>query len=361
MAVRKTTAEGGKAAPPLKERPPPKSPDRRQEAKGAARSVARKFIRGLVLIMLCLAAIGLATGGYSLYLLYQDLQLMREELSEQGSALTKLNEGRLFERLNGLTSQLDELRGENGVLTNQLEIQQTANSLLSNRLNNLEEEVLLLDAETLGQQRLRELIYLAEQRRQLGESSYQILRLLQQARSLALTQPNSASLSLLEAINLDLAEYQAIPVPNKTRILVELDDALRLAPELPRLTETEEAENTEEAPPSDYLGRMKNALASLGNYIRVYRIRNDLVLTGEEAKLVEMSLMVRILQAQLAVLQGEERFYQSTVRAARQLVEDSYPPSLTKDELVMKLSHLAEMNVQPGALPLLHSAALLAR
>ncbi len=318
-----------------------------------------RLVKGAIILVLWIAAIAFVVGGsYGIYSLYQEVQLVNEELVRQKNELAELSQQRLAERLNETSRQLSSLRDEYLSLNRQLTLQENVNRLLNTRLGALEEEIPLIDIESLEQQRLRELVYLAEQHRQLGESPYPIIKLLQQAYSIALV--HSESLSLIEAINLDLARYQTISTINKTRALIELDRLLELAPQLPRLVESDQAE---EPSPNDYLAGLKDVLASLGDYIRIYRIEDSakFSLTEEEARLLELALLIRIMQAQSAVLQGEEDFYYHAIESANELVQDYYPSSSIKSRLIARLSRLAAMTIKPEPLPPLHSAALLVR
>jgi len=345
----------------LKSKALPKTSQATSKSKQRAGGVliVRKLVKRLVIFIFWIVAILFVFGsGYGFYNLYQGVQLVNEELTRQKDELAELNQQGLAERLNETSRQLNSLRSEYLSLNQQLALQENVNRLLNTRLGALEEEIPLLDVESLEQQRLRELIYSAEQHRQLGESPYPVIRLLQQAYSIALT--HSGSLSLIEAINLDLAKYQTISTINKTRALIELDDALKLAAQLPHLVESPQME---EPSPNDYLDRLKNVFASLGDYIRVYKIEDStkFSLTEEEARLLELTLLVRIMQAQLAILQGEEDFYYHAVESANELVQNYYPPSSIKSKFIDRLSHLAEINIKPESLPPLHSAALLTR
>jgi len=342
-----------------------KSKDLPRTSKGANKSkqrallIIRKLVKGLAIFVFWIAAILFVFGsGYGIYNLYQDVQLVNEELTRQKNELAALNQQGLAERLNETSRQLNSLRNEYLSLNQQLALQENVNRLLNTRIGALEEEIPLLDVESLEQQRLRELIYSAEQHRQLGESPYPIIKLLQQAYSIALA--HSGSLSLIEAINLDLAKYQTISTINKTRALIELDDALKLVPQLPHLVESAQMEGPS---PDNYLDRLKHVFASLSDYIRVYKIEGStkFSLTGEEVRLLELTLLVRIMQAQLAILQGEEDFYYHAVESANELVQNYYPPSSIKSKFIDRLSHLAEITIKPEPLPPLHIAALLTR
>ena len=335
-----------------------KSKQQRRRRLLILRRLAR-LARGTAILILWIVVILFVVGGsYGVYSLYQEVQLVNEELVRQKNELAELSQQKLAERLNETSRQLSSLRDEYLSLNRQLTLQENVNRLLNTRLGALEEEIPLLDFESLEQQRLRELVYLAEQHRQLGESPYPIIKLLQQAYSIALV--HSESLSLIEAINLDLARYQTISTINKTRALIELDRLLELAPQLPRLVESDQAE---EPSPNDYLAGLKDVLASLGDYIRIYRIEDSakFSLTEEEARLLELALLIRIMQAQSAVLQGEEDFYYHAIESANELVQDYYPSSSIKSRLIARLSRLAAMTIKPEPLPPLHSAALLVR
>ena len=319
----------------------------KDEAVSQGKGVQGLFAKLVSFLSLCLI---LAVIGYGFYHLQRTLQSVEEKLSIQETGLEKLHKWNLPHLVATLKEELNGIKKEN--------------ERLNERLNALEAELSRIDPHSIWKQRLQELVYLAAQKRRLRDDPYQILSLLNQAHSLAMAQPGSASLSLVQALIADIAAYKNIPISNKSNILAQLDDLMLEVSSLPHFPEVQfnRQEEREVNNETDYLTKLKDAFINLGSYVRIYKKEGEAarLLTEEEARLIEMSARVRIMQAQLAVLQDEEEFYYAVLSSLYETLKTSYPPHPLKTQIMEQLISLSQETIKDKPLPPLLSAAVLA-
>lgn len=271
-----------------------------------------------------------------------------------------------------LTRQAGEL-GEVGTMRERQEAAMTElrqrkeqEEILMGRIHSLTSKLSTLEPQLIQRHQMRQLIYLAERQRHLDASAEQVLNLLSQARSIALNHPGTASISLLQALAADIQTYQNIPVPERSRIVQELDVFLMETRSLPRFPifveqerAAEDAEDSFLSPEGqEYFMRLKNAFAHLSDFVRIYKREENAqrFLTEEEERLIRLVIASKVLQAQLAAMQGEEELYRGMIAKLSEMLSLYYPSSDVKIRLLAQLEDLKQQDIKSPSLPALRSA-----
>ncbi len=320
---------------------PPKQREKQREPKPAPKSETKRkeasssgFGSGAVLaIFISLVAIGVAS--YPAYLMWQETQNPAE-------VQTDVRVEGLIGDVAGLGNQVAGLSERQAELMSQSDAGQSATQAqlkaLESRLAS-ELEVMRDQFGTTSQDWLyaevEYLIRMANQRALMEQDTEAALHLLTSADRIVRDAEGLTAHALREALALDIAALQAVNRPDVQGIFLKLSGLVSQVPNLKRNTPTyttPESVDLNVAPPTGWLDRiqrlMTNAASRLSELVDFRRDDVEIrpILPPAEEYYLRQNLTMKLQMAQLALLEGDNAVFRSSVESAAVWVSDYFQP-----------------------------------
>lgn len=318
----------------------------------------------------------IAVMGYFYYISFVQKSQLKQEVRLITNSLNELENQRIASienleiKVTGLHRQLKEMQRRIEVFNNKLEIFGLS----------LDE----LQPREVWQQQIAQLLYLAEQERILGNSPVAINYLLSEARELTQRNPIGENIALLAALDYDIQNYESLFDIESTNIFQEVGYLRETINELEinRRKFVFEKDNfsnkTEKESKSDILADYKNLpwvnrywkyisyyvgyytqqiFNGLSPYIRITNNKLDStnLLSEEQIPLLLLSMDIMVLQAQSAILSGEEELYKNLMQDISKRIVELFAQDKQRDLLVKQINDLAGEDIIPKSLPPLRS------
>lgn len=214
--------------------------------------------------------------------------------------------------------------------------------------------------QTTPQQALAEIAYLiriAHVHLMIENNPTLAIRLLKIAQQSLQNLPSDTVSSLTQAINQDVAVLSATPQINIMELSDRLDQFKSEIANLPIQPKTIPPTKTETISPStstQWWEKIKHNLGGIKNLFIIRRIDHPAIplLELRQILFLKENLQLKLLQAQLALLNRDSFLYQKSLDAVVQLLTDcdSNQPELT--EIIKKIQALAIINLNPSMPPL---------
>ncbi|MEY4588945.1 MAG: hypothetical protein RL497_1021 [Pseudomonadota bacterium] len=181
---------------------------------------------------------------------------------------------------------------------------------------------------------------------------------------------NTEFMSLRQTINRDLTALKLLKPIDKEGLYLQLNSLIDLAPQLPQKPKFESTLDVQADEPLATSGwrewlseawlRAKNGLH---NYIRL-ETRSEKIkplLTEESSQLIELTLRLVLEQAQVALLQGRQGVYTTSLNKADDLLSQYYWDSASLSQYRTTLQQVREANLSQDLPSLSESITLLQR
>ena len=244
---------------------------------------------------------------------------------------------------------------------------------------------------------INQLLYLAEQQRILGNHPTAISYLLMEARELVTASPSSENIALLGALNHDIQVYENFFNIETANIFQELGYLQKMIKELPvnhkefKFEDEQELETTQGSQgtqatqsttlnstnianlnilPIDnatiagitkYWNYVTRMFIPLTPYIRISRASVGPVnlLSEQEIPLLRLVIEIKVLQAQSAILAGEEDLYKRILADIRENMITLFSENQKREIAINLIDEMMEASLLPKDLPALRSVTTL--
>lgn len=171
---------------------------------------------------------------------------------------------------------------------------------------------------------------------------------------MALAQINNFNTPAIEAlrnnINLDLQALDKIPTLNKQTLLNDLDELSTAVKNIPILPETTTQNQAKiDASPQTFWEKVKYSLEKLKGFVVIQRVNDPsaYALTPEKKLLTKQLILIKLTQAQWAVLNLDQTIYQQSLSAAKQMLLSLSIQQNSLAKVEQKLNTLLEITLHP--------------
>ena len=235
---------------------------------------------------------------------------------------------------------------------------------------------------------INQLLYLAEQQRILGNRPTAISYLLLEARELVTASPSSENIALLGALNHDIQVYENFFSVETANIFQELGYLQEIINELPVNDKEFKFEYEDELEATQGTGINSTNIANLNTlpidnatitgitkywnyvtrmfipltpYIRISRasVGPANLLSEQEIPLLRLAIEIKVLQAQSAILAGEEDLYKRILADIRENIINLFSGNQQRDIAINLIDEMMEKSLLPKDLPALRSVTIL--
>ena len=235
---------------------------------------------------------------------------------------------------------------------------------------------------------INQLLYLAEQQRILGNRPTAISYLLLEARELVTASPSSENIALLGALNHDIQVYENFFSIETANIFQELGYLQEIINELPVNDKEFKFEYEDELEATQGTGINSTNIADLNTlpidnativgitkywnyvtrmfipltpYIRISRasVGPANLLSEQEIPLLRLAIEIKVLQAQSAILAGEEDLYKRILADIRENIINLFSGNQQRDIAINLIDEMMEKSLLPKDLPALRSVTIL--
>ena len=244
---------------------------------------------------------------------------------------------------------------------------------------------------------INQLLYLAEQQRILGNRPSAISYLLLEARELVTASPSSENIALLGALNHDIQVYENFFSVETANIFQELGYLQEIINELPvndkefKFEYEDELEATQGVQASQgtqsttlnstnianlntlpidnatitgitkYWNYVTRMFIPLTPYIRISRasVGPANLLSEQEIPLLRLAIEIKVLQAQSAILAGEEDLYKRILADIRENIINLFSENQQRNIAINLIDEMMEKSLLPKDLPALRSVTIL--
>lgn len=294
---------------------------------------------------------------------------LKSEIKELEHKITDLNRDQ-GQRYDDVVEDLDKARMR---LENNLNSHQSRLGDIDQRLEEHQKRLQSVTSRSLDERLLTEALLLLKQSNQrlLLEKDItsattllaEVEKMLSSATGFA---ANTEFLALRQAINRDLTALRLLAPIDKEGLYLQLNSLIELAPQLTQKPKFEEKENTDEPVVTSSWRDWVNeawlrAKHGLRNYVRL-ETRSEKIkplLNEEASQLVELSLRLLLEQAQVALLQGRQTIYLTTLNKADDLLNQYYWESASLSQYRATLQQLRTANLTQELPSLSESIGLL--
>ncbi len=332
--------------------------------------------------------------GYFYYVSFILNTNLKEEVALNQKSIEAL-EATLLGPLQDTQKEVASLRKEKVEINSKLQA-------LDGLMESFRESLQKLQPQEVWLLQINQLLYLAEQQRILGNHPTAISYLLMEARELVTASPSSENIALLGALNHDIQVYENFFNIETANIFQELGYLQEMIKELPvnhkefKFEDEQELEATQGTQASQatqstalnntniansYILPIDNATITgitkywnyvtriftpqiftpLAPYIRISRasVGPANLLSEKEIPLLRLVIEIKVLQAQSAILAGEEDLYKRILADIRENMITLFSENQKRDIAINLIDEMMEASLLPKDLPALRSVTTL--
>lgn len=299
--------------------------------------------------------------------LYYTTYLVNQRLIQTNTELSSSNSQQLTELQKKLDSELIELTLKYQELQHTSATEKEQLNQLAGAAEVSQQQILLLQQQIkpreLWQIQLNQLLFLAEQERQVGSKPASVSYLLQQIQKLLLTttEPTQQIKTLNNLVKQDLSNYAALANINNGRIYQDInilesiitDDLKFKSSFYDEIADTQNTNLWKEYNLPSFLQKFAN---SIGQYIRISRdTEPNQILTQDKRDITLSSMVLMLNQAKNSLIQGDADLYHTILEDVKQDTLKFFADGLEKNRAVDSLDQLLSTDILPNELPPLQS------
>ena len=321
--------------------------------------------------------------GYFYYVSFIQNSNLKEEVALNQKSIEAL-EATLLGPLQDTQKEVASLRKERAEINSKLQA-------LDGLMESFRESLQKLQPQEVWLLQINQLLYLAEQQRILGNHPTAISYLLMEARELVTASPSSENIALLGALNHDIQVYENFFNIETANIFQELGYLQEMIKELPvnhkefKFEDEQELEITQGTQATDlnntnivnsytlpidnatiagitkYWNYVTRMFIPLTPYIRISRasVGPANLLSEQEIPLLRLVIEIKVLQAQSAILAGEEDLYKRILADIRENMVNLFSENQKREIAINLIDEMMEVPLLPKDLPALRSVTTL--